>query len=336
MSRRDLKSVKMKYSNDTMFDIESVEDSLKSLQTKDTPLTNLPTIPEFYAGQEIFITGGTGFIGKVLIEKILRSCPDVKMIYLLLRPKKGRAIDERLKEIFDLPLFDLLRQTNPNFASQVCAIAGDVAELNLALSPESLETMKNVSIIVHSAASVRFDDPLKYAVFVNTRGTREVYKFAETLNNLKLVTHVSTTYSNVFVHTLEEKIYPAAADWRKTIEICEKLETDVLEKFTPHYINFMPNTYVFSKNLAEHVSNYYKDRLPVVLFRPSVVIGAVKEPLQGWVDNFNGPMGILLASVLGISKTMYCDPKNVLDMIPVDICAKSILIATWKGAYKEK
>jgi alcohol-forming fatty acyl-CoA reductase len=38
---------------------------------------------------------------------------------------------------------------------------------------------------------------------------------------------------------------------------------------------------VFSKNLAEHVSEEYKDKLPVVLFRPSVVTGAYKEPLPG-------------------------------------------------------
>ena len=39
--------------------------------------------------------------------------------------------------------------------------------------------------------------------------------------------------------------------------------------------------------------------------------------MLGWVDNINGPMGILLASVLGISKTMHIDPENRLDMIPV-------------------
>ena len=152
---------------------------------------------------------------------------------------------------------------------------------------------------------------------MNTRGTREVMEFALKLNNLKSVVHVSTTYSNVFVHKTEEKIYPAAADWRKTIEICEKFEADQLDVLTPLYINFMPNTYVFSKNLAEHVSDYYKSKLPVIVFRPSVVVGAVKDPLPGWVDNINGPMGILLASVLGISKTMHIDPENRLDMIPV-------------------
>jgi hypothetical protein len=49
-----------------------------------------------------------------------------------------------------------------------------------------------------------------------------------------------------------------------------------------------------------------------------------------------GPMGILLASAVGLSKTMYCDPENQLDFIPVDFCTKALLIAGWKNAYEQK
>lgn len=56
----------------------------------------------------------------------------------------------------------------------------------------------------------------------------------------------------------------------------------------------------------------------------------------GWVDNFNGPMGVLLASCLGISKTMYCDPKNNLDMIPVDVSVKGMIVAAWKHANESE
>jgi fatty acyl-CoA reductase len=34
-------------------------------------------VAEFYKNKNIFITGGTGFVGIALVEKILRSCPDV-------------------------------------------------------------------------------------------------------------------------------------------------------------------------------------------------------------------------------------------------------------------
>lgn len=62
------------------------------------------TIPEFYKGKNVFITGGTGFMGKVFIEKLLRSCPDLGNIYILMRSKKGKTIHERLKQLTDDPV----------------------------------------------------------------------------------------------------------------------------------------------------------------------------------------------------------------------------------------
>lgn len=65
---------------------------------------NLTPIQEFYAGQSIFITGGTGFLGKLIIEKLLRSCSNLSVIYLLVRPKKGKSTYERAEELFDDPV----------------------------------------------------------------------------------------------------------------------------------------------------------------------------------------------------------------------------------------
>lgn len=36
-------------------------------------------VVEFYKGKNVFLTGGTGFLGITLIEKLLRSCPDVRL-----------------------------------------------------------------------------------------------------------------------------------------------------------------------------------------------------------------------------------------------------------------
>lgn len=62
------------------------------------------SIPAFYAGQSVLLTGPTGFLGKVFIEKVLRSCPDVREIFLLMRPKKGLSIDQRLEKMLNLPV----------------------------------------------------------------------------------------------------------------------------------------------------------------------------------------------------------------------------------------
>ena len=44
-------------------------------------------LSDFYAGKTILLTGSTGFLGKVVLEKILRSLSVVKTIYLAIKPK---------------------------------------------------------------------------------------------------------------------------------------------------------------------------------------------------------------------------------------------------------
>ena len=122
---------------------------------------------------------------------------------------------------------------------------------------------------------------MKYAVLLNTRGTREVVYFAERLRRLDVLVHVSTTYCNPDRHVIEEEIYPPYADWKKTIKICETLDESLLDTLTQKYTSFMPNTYTFSKSLSEQILLEYKDRLPIVLFRPSIVISAMKDPFPG-------------------------------------------------------
>lgn len=60
----------------------------------------------FYADKTIFLTGATGFVGKVVLEKFLRTCGNYKRIYVMVRPKKGKTNQQRLEEIFASELFD--------------------------------------------------------------------------------------------------------------------------------------------------------------------------------------------------------------------------------------
>ena len=64
----------------------------------------IPGVKEFYTGKDIFITGGSGFIGKVLVEKILRSHPEAGKVYLLLRGRKGLSPQQRIQAMLELPV----------------------------------------------------------------------------------------------------------------------------------------------------------------------------------------------------------------------------------------
>ena len=61
--------------------------------------TEWPSIPDFYAHKDIFVTGATGLMGKCLVEKLLRSVPDLGRVIILMREKKGKTIEERTRDL---------------------------------------------------------------------------------------------------------------------------------------------------------------------------------------------------------------------------------------------
>lgn len=91
----------------------------------------------------------------------------------------------------------------------------------------------------------------------------------------------------------------------------------------------MPNTYTYTKGLAEQICNDYKDKLPILVLRPSIVTNVYKEPLQGWIDNFNGPCGLLASSGCGIFRTLLTDSKSYINYVPVDTCVRAMIVSSW-------
>ncbi len=80
----------------------TVESSSPSSSSSSMPNYEITSeIIEFYRGKSIFITGATGFLGKALIEKLLRSCYHLEKIYVLVRGKKGKTPMQRADEITD-------------------------------------------------------------------------------------------------------------------------------------------------------------------------------------------------------------------------------------------
>lgn len=59
-------------------------------------------IKDYIKDKTVFLTGGLGFVGKLLIEKLLRC--DVKKIYLLVRAKKGKSLVERFETLMSEPV----------------------------------------------------------------------------------------------------------------------------------------------------------------------------------------------------------------------------------------
>ena len=66
-----------------------------------TEAKDMLSISDFYAQKTVLITGATGFLGKVVMEKLLRACPHVKKIYLLTRSRRGVNPQQRIDNLLD-------------------------------------------------------------------------------------------------------------------------------------------------------------------------------------------------------------------------------------------
>ncbi|KAK7872742.1 hypothetical protein R5R35_011875 [Gryllus longicercus] len=296
------------------------------------------TVAEFFRGQSVLLTGGSGFLGRVLLEKLLFYCPDIDTVYVLLRPRKGLSVQERLQKMLDVPLFDRVRAQRPEALGRLQAVEGDTARPGLALAEADARVLaERVSVVFHLAASVRFDDPLITAVRTNACATRDLLELATRMTKLKALVHVSTTFCNVGQREFEEKLYPVAGDWRSILALVEargQSDPVALRALTTKILGPHCNTYTFTKNLAEHIVNHYSDRLPVGIVRPSVVVATAHDPFPGWIDNFNGPMGLMVGAGKGVVHTGYSDPNSYIDYVPCDIVVKGIVLCSCEVARK--
>lgn len=275
-------------------------------------------------------------MGRVLIEKLLRSCPDIEAIYLLVRSKIGKRPAERVKEFTEGVIFEHLKTTDPNQFNKLYCVCGDITKPCLDLSNDDFHMLcDKVDIIFHMAANVKFDQQLKDALMMNTGGTLRILELAKQCKKLRAFVHVSTSYCHCDRDELEEKIYGAPHDPRKMLELVTWLEDDLISLLTPRLIKKSPNTYAYTKCLTEQLVSEYAKILPIAICRPSIVSACLKEPIPGWVGNLNGPTGLIVGAGKGIIRTMHCNPEMVGDLVPVDL-AINCMILIGKELYEER
>ncbi|KAM8701667.1 hypothetical protein ACLKA7_000880 [Drosophila subpalustris] len=227
---------------------------------------------------------------------------------MLIRPKKGVSIRDRIAKWDTDPVFSVLLKLNPKFSDRVTAIAGDCALPDLGISVEDRKLLVNeVQIVLHCAATVRFDEPLHVALDINTRGTLLVVQLAKEMRRLETFVHVSTAFSNCVIHHINEAYYPdnLTCSSDKVLKLREILSNDLIDNMSPAFLKDFPNTYTFTKALAEQVVQKEASGLPACIFRP----------------------GLMLHVTL-------LDKKARAHIVPVDYCANMVLSTAWKTAVE--
>ncbi|PSN40545.1 Fatty acyl-CoA reductase wat [Blattella germanica] len=253
-----------------------------------------------FQGAHVFITGATGFMGQVLVEKLLRTCHQLERVYLIVRPKKGINEEERFKTIFDGYLYGPLKNEQPDFLKKVTLISGDFDKPGLGISEADRDILKqNVNFVFHVAATVRFDEKLHIASAVNVLATKNLMELSKEMYNLKAFIYISTAYANCPLREIDEKFYEPGMKSAEFLQLTNSMDEATLNAITPI---------------------------------PSIVVSTTKEPIQYWINNVYGAAGVAIGVAVGLIRVLRAHSTNVLDIIPVDMAIHCSIAAAWEVA----
>lgn len=228
-----------------------------------------------------------------------------------------------------------MSQTSSDIFKKLLPIQGDVGEENLGISPEDRTTLiNNVNVIIHSAATLDFNESLKPTVNTNLLGTRRVVELAGQIQNLSALVHVSSAYVNAYLVECEENLYPAPENVEKVIDLANTLSEEALLDLQPTLLGEHPNTYTFTKHLAEHEVNKLAAQVPCGIVRPSMITAAWKEPVPGWTISKNGPQGFLMGASKGVVRRLPVGTSLIYDYIPIDVVVNQILVTAYYVNHK--
>ncbi|VAH55506.1 unnamed protein product [Triticum turgidum subsp. durum] len=157
------------------------------------------SVAGYFRSKSILITGSTGFLGKVLVEKILRVQPDVKKLFLLIRAPDVESAKVRIQtEVTGREIFRVLKENHgagfDNFIEEkICPLVGNIMKENFGLDNSQLkEFSKDIDIIISGATTTNFFERYDVAFNTNVLGAKHVCAFAKKCPKLKMLLHVST------------------------------------------------------------------------------------------------------------------------------------------------
>ncbi|CAL5352931.1 unnamed protein product [Camellia sinensis] len=317
-------------------------------------------IVKFFREKKFLVTGGTGFLAKVLLEKILRTVSDVDRIYLTIKAENKEAATERLK---DERLQQTYGESYQDFTpSKLVPVVGNVCKDNPALEEDVADATKNeVDVIINSAANTNFDENMML-LDINTKGPSNLMSFAKKCKKIKLFLHVSTAYVNgerqgrimekpmCIGDRIAEESSTSAADVenemklalnsKKCLEdkaITPKMKEPGMERWNASGQKSMDGrTHVFTKAMGEMLIDDTRGDIPLVTIRPGDIGSTDKEPFPGWIEGNRIADPLIRLYGEGQLSGFPGDPNGVLDAasgipnVPADFVVNAILAATAK------
>lgn len=275
-----------------------------------------------------FITGGTGFIGSLLVKSLVERG---EKVYILARPTRNSTAQQRVLSNF------------PNYENKLVVIKGDISRKDLGISSSNLKKLRQdkINFVWHLAANLAFNQNLKDSkrFKANVIGTQNVVEITNKWN--AVLCHCSTAYVCGNSKTFSEDSLDKGQIFRNGYEQTKFLgEKVVREKAKVPYIIFRPSL-VIDKPTSGKASNctfgYYRYVFMFYIFRQWLFKSLT-----------SGKFSKLFLKVLGTrldkdGKTIIMPslilpfPKNIaVNMIPIDyVVSTFIKVASNKSAYNK-
>ncbi|XP_019051672.1 PREDICTED: alcohol-forming fatty acyl-CoA reductase-like isoform X2 [Nelumbo nucifera] len=304
-------------------------------------------IVESIGNKTILVTGATGFVAKLFVEKVLRVQPNVKKLYLLLRAPDTKSATQRLhNEVIEKEVFRVLRQKHgagfDSFISEkVTPVPGDISCENLGVEDCDLrdEMWREIDIVVNMAATVNFDERYDDALYTNTLGVKHVLNFAKKCAKLQMFVHVSTAYvAGQQEGVIMEKPYrmgetlngTPGLDIEQELKVAEERSKEVQDLgftkkqeriamkelgLTRARLYGWPNTYTFTKAMGEMLIGNLRENMPVVIIRPTMITSTYYEPFPGWIEGLRTIDSLALGYGKGKLTFFLGNPKMIIDLV---------------------
>jgi alcohol-forming fatty acyl-CoA reductase len=287
-------------------------------------------------GVRVLLTGCTGFVGKVVLEELLRRRNElgITAVHLLIRPRRGRTAQERFdNDVATSPCFSRL---DPGWRELCHPVKGDIVQDGLGLTADAAERLAaELTHVIHCAASVRFDLPVAEAAEINIGGALHVLEFAQRCTALQRLVDVSTAYVTphpgvgVPVHeTLVELPFDVEAAYAAIV--AGTADEQALLATSRH-----ANTYTLTKCMAEVLLTRRRGAVPLTLLRPSIVSACRRYPFPGWIDSRAAYAAFISLLGAGYLRVVRFDPNVTPDLVPCDDVAHRILACAFDPGQQQ-
>lgn len=153
-------------------------------------------------------------------------------------------------------------------------MVGELSEKNFGMPSDVYDDLlRKVNIVIHSAATIKFKSPLRSAIITNVTGTMRTIEFAKRLERLKAYVYLSTAFCNSDQSGfIQETVYQSVQDPYEMMKLADNEQqwTGDVQPDEVVLCGRHPNTYTFTKQLAENLIQREMGGMPAGIVRPSV------------------------------------------------------------------